>query len=162
MPPTLRPSPIQTRAGLYALRVVCVVLVAVTLAGYAFYTTVGIDSDRTDGPVVRHAYYRIQWPGDGAFLVTVGENHAPPQPGEHLMPFDLAGRFFQAPRREPGGSLWRRLGFRYVYRVWEVPPGARSGARPYLFTLGVPAPLLPAFAALLLVLRTRRRRAPAA
>jgi hypothetical protein len=90
------------------------------LFSYGFYTSLGVDTDRADGPYVMSSYYRIRWPGDGSFWIGGGAyRHA--YEGKPLEPFDLGGRFFLAPRRPMPQSFWNRIGF------WLIQIGLGNG-----------------------------------
>ncbi len=99
------------------------------LFSYGFYTSLGVDMDRADGPYVTSTYYRIRWPGNGSFWIGGGAFRRS-YSKKPLEPFDLGGSFLQAPRRPPPQSVWNRLGF---WQVRTVGDGA------WQFWIGVPS-----------------------
>ena len=109
------------------------------------FTTIGIDSDKADGPFVFYSYYRIRWPGDGSFRVVGGAFRYGHTPGKAMEPFDLGGRFFKPPpSKEPPQSLWNQMGFWFYAGKWddERTKTDLSAPKPWEAWIGVPC-LLP-------------------
>jgi hypothetical protein len=108
-----------------------------------FYTTLGIDLDRREGDrAVYYSYYRIRWPGDGAFIFGGGAHHYT-YGTKRLEPFDLGGRFFLKARPEPVHSLWNRLGFHWTRNEYEDKWSLKESSlkKPWQFWIGVPSGL---------------------
>ncbi len=109
------------------------------LFSYEFYTSLGIDMDRTDGSYVMSTNYRIRWPGNGSFWIGTYAYRHPPE-GKPLEPFDLGGRFFQAPRRPPPQSFWNRIGFWSIRSIPDDSTGkTESAINQWQRWIGVPS-----------------------
>lgn len=110
---------------------------------YQYYTTLGLDMDRADGPeAVYYCYYRIRWPGDGSFRIGGGAHHYA-RGAKRIEPFDLGGRFFQPPRRDIPRSWWNRIGFWWFDTHSEDYWSGRDNAlaKPWQFWIGIPSVL---------------------
>jgi hypothetical protein len=128
------------------------VLTGMWLSSYSFYTSLGVDTERVEGAMVRSAYYRVRWPGDGSFRVG-GSALDRPHSAQPVEPFDLGGTFFQPARRPVPRSFWNRVGF------WWVDEPERRDGEPLRWTwwIGIPSWLLPVAAGALTVLVNRAR-----
>ncbi|MDX1934484.1 MAG: hypothetical protein SFU56_17935 [Capsulimonadales bacterium] len=130
---------------------------------YHFYSTLGIDTDRTDGPAsIYYRYYRVRWRGDGTVEIGSGAHHYAANV-KKPEPFDLAGRFFDPPRPGTVRNRWNALGFRRKLSRAEDEFSVRDASllRPYQNWVGMPA-WLPVifFGGLALILRAAERKTP--
>lgn len=90
-----------------------------------------MDADRADGTGgVWHAFYRVQWPGDGTFRVG-GSGYREPRASHPAEPFDWGGRLFlpKASAPEPPPN---HLGFSAVRYAGPDAWGAFVGVPAWL------------------------------
>ncbi|HEX8325188.1 MAG TPA: hypothetical protein VF595_14900 [Tepidisphaeraceae bacterium] len=89
------------------------------------YTSLGIDSDATDGSDVVSTYYRLRWPGNGIMMIGyLVERH--PHRGMPIEAFDLGGTFLEPSRATPAVSRANRVGFWFI----DVDPDRGDGFSP--------------------------------
>ncbi len=130
------------------------VLTVMWLSSYHFYTSLGLDRDQVDGPLVRYTYLRVRWPGDGSFLLG-GSSVVQPPSNRPVEPFDLGGTFFQPPRRPTPRSAWNHWGFWWI----DEPRNEDGAGNGWTFWVGIPswiAPLMMGIGATLLLRKSPR------
>ncbi len=80
---------------------------------FKYYTSIGIDLETPDGPVVQCSFWRVRWPGDGS--VMFGREDEPRSADKKVLErFDLGGAFFRPPLKLGPQTFWHRMGFRWV------------------------------------------------
>lgn len=122
-----------------------------SLSSYRYHTAVGIDHDYVQKDGILHAYYRINWDGNGSIWMGYGTFKQPADEKKPLEVFDPAAVFFKpAPKKMLAETLQHKEAFALI-----------NTRQPRdVFWLIIPAWLPILLSALLWLLIRRRNHSP--
>ena len=130
--------------------VLSVLFVLMFVFSYSYFNTFGLDEESKNGQDTIQAFYHIQWPGNGSFLIGFLSRYKTDF-SEPLERYDLGGEFFDRPWRPAVKSIWNKIGF------WHIDNHGGNIIRQ--FWIGVPSWLpMVVFGAIGLVLRRKAKR----
>lgn len=112
------------------------------LTSYFYYTSIGIDSEYVDhqqdeSSNLGNNYYRVRWPGNGSLWIGGGRDYSRLEIGKTPQRFDLAGTFFQSPRRLESKSVFNMLGFWWINENRQTWIGVPAGLPAILLGLWI-------------------------
>ena len=135
-----RPKPLTIILWLITL-----VFILFTATSFTHYTSVGLDNEVLTASGVQRNYYRLRWPGNGAFFIGSGSHLVPDllKPSEQL---DPAATFFRAEHDAYPEWQGRLIG----YQIVEVAGENRQ------WWVGVPSFYVPILALIAIILAKRK------
>jgi len=73
----------------------------------------GLDVEKKNGQDIIQTFYRIQWPGNGSFIIGFISRYEEDltKPFER---YDLGGAFFDRPWKPTVKSIWNKIGFWHI------------------------------------------------
>ena len=98
----------------YRICIVISVLFALMFVfSYSYLNNLGLDEEKKNGQNIIQTFYRIQWPGNGSFLIGFISRYKQDF-SEPFERYDLGGAFFERPWKEAVQSIWNKTGFWYI------------------------------------------------